>query len=73
MEIEKSMIAPMMSIPGAAAAQADDDDEREQSNAELSAEKLQLLQERKEFYHSLFKDQAVSMLKYVFIFIVFQI
>ena len=61
MEIEKSMIAPMLSIPGAAVATMDE--EEEQAKAELSAEKLQILQEKKDFYHTLMKEKTVSTLR----------
>ena len=64
MEIEKSMIAPMMSIPGAATQMENEDGgKQEQSDAEMTVEKLQVLQERKEFYHSLVKHRAIF--KYV--------
>ena len=56
------MIAPMLSIPGAALASVDDEDEQEK--AAISAEKLQSLQEKKEFYHQLIKEKTVSTLRY---------
>ena len=62
MEIEKSMIAPMLSIPGAAEASVDDEEEK--TKAEVSAEKLQILQEKKDFYHTLIKEKAISTLRY---------
>ena len=61
-EIEKSMIAPMLSIPGAALAEKSAEDE-EKVNVEVSAEKLQSLQEKKGFYHTLIGDKAVSTLR----------
>ena len=62
MEIEKSMIAPMLSIPGAAVASVDDEEEK--AKADVSAEKLQALQEKKDFYHDLIKEKTVSTLRY---------
>lgn len=55
------MIAPMLSIPGAATATVDDDDDKVKT--EVSAEKLQILQEKKQFYHTLIRDKVVSTLR----------
>lgn len=55
------MIAPMLSIPGAAMKTVDDEEEKVKT--EVSAEKLQILQEKKEFYHTLIRDKVVSSLR----------
>lgn len=61
------MIAPMLSIPGAAVASVDEEEEK--AKADVSAEKLQALQEKKDFYHQLIKEKTVSSLRYCFKFL----
>ena len=56
-EIEKSMIAPMLSIPGAATKAENDEDDAEEKQSEITADKLQVLQEKKDFYHKLIKEK----------------
>ena len=57
MEIDKSLIAPMMSIPGAATKSKDGEEEK--TKEEISDEKLQLLREKKEYFHSLIKGNKI--------------